>query len=99
MQPIGLFPGTLRDWTLTLKDETPIGYVFNVIERLRPSLLESFSLLDLYKSEKIGKDRKNITLRFVYRSTEKTLSFEEVESIHSKLIAQMEEQLKGHILG
>ncbi len=98
MQPIGLFPGTIRDWTLTLKDETPIGYVFNVIELLRPSLLEDFSLLDLYKSEKIGKDRKNITLRFVYRSMEKTLSFEEVESIHSKLIAQMEEQLKGHIL-
>lgn len=98
MQSIGLFPGSTLDWNLSLKEETPIGYVFNVIERVRPLILANFSLFDLYKSEKIGKDRKNITLRFAYRSAEKTLSFEEVESAHLKLIAQIEEHLKDYIL-
>ncbi|MCI0382125.1 MAG: phenylalanine--tRNA ligase subunit beta [Chlamydiae bacterium] len=80
------YPASQRDWTVTIKEEIPCGFILNTTLDLNAKLLEKVELLDLYKSEKIGKDRKNVTLRFTYRDRAKTLSFEEVEKEHAFVI-------------
>jgi phenylalanyl-tRNA synthetase beta chain len=88
-----LYPGSERDWTVTLKDEVPIQRVFDVIYRMPSRLLEKVSLLDLYKSDQIGKDKKNATFRFFYRDIERTLAFETVEREHARIIQTVAEAL------
>lgn len=80
-----LFPGSIRDLTITIPEKIPLGEVLEEIQTVDSSLLEQVFLLDLYKSEKIGKDRKNITLRFKYRDPNKTIAYEEVEKEHTRL--------------
>lgn len=87
-----LFPGSQRDLTITILEKIPIGAVLEEIRKANSDILENVFLLDLYKSEKIGKDRKNVTLRFKYRDPSKTIAYEEVEKEHAKLIELIAEK-------
>ncbi len=86
---ISPFPSSERDWTFTLSDEVHLSTIIDAIYAQKSPLLEKILLLDLYKSDKIGKDRGNITLRFVYRDREKTISFETVEKEHANIISHV----------
>ena len=79
------FPGSERDWTITLDEWIPIETILSSLRAVPSRLLEKVILLDLYKSEQIGKDKKNATFRFFYRDTEKTLAFETVEKEHARI--------------
>ncbi len=83
---ISSLPSSERDWTFTLGEDTPLNTVIDAIYAQKSPLLEKITLLDLYKSDKIGKDRRNITLRFEYRDLKKTISFETVEKEHANII-------------
>jgi len=86
MQDLPLYPGSERDLTLTLNDQIPIADVFAAIRKAPSGLLENVSLLDVYRSDKLGKDVKNVTFRFLYRDREKTLSQEKVDGEHQRIV-------------
>jgi phenylalanyl-tRNA synthetase beta chain len=81
------FPGSERDWTVTLADELPIEKILQAARSVPSRLLEKVILLDLYKSEQIGKDKKNATFRFFYRDREKTIALETVDREHARITA------------
>ena len=87
------FPGSERDWTVTLNDDLPIEAILNALRSVPSRLLEKVMLLDLYKSEQIGKDKKNATFRFFYRDMEKTIAFETVEREHARITSAAAEKL------
>lgn len=87
MTDLPQYPGSVRDWTILLPDKQPIETILRALRSVPSSLLESVTLLDLYKSEQIGKDKKNATFRFLYRDRARTLSFEEVETEHARILA------------
>lgn len=80
------FPGSERDWTVTLDEGVTIGSILKAIRATPSRLLEKVILLDLYKSEQIGKDKKNATFRFFYRDIEKTIALETVEKEHTRIL-------------
>lgn len=86
VSPIIPFPGSERDWTVTVSDSISIETLMKAIQAAASSLLERVLLLDLYKSAQIGEDKKNVTFRFFYRDKEKTLSFDEVEREHARIV-------------
>ena len=88
-----LYPGSERDWTVTLPDALSVQRVLEAIWSVKEPLLERVSLLDLYKSEQIGKDKKNVTLRFFYRSSERTVEFDAVEKAHAKRMQAVAQNL------
>lgn len=94
---LAAYPSSERDWTLTIDDQLPLDDLLKIIEKFSPPLLTDVFLLDLYKSDEIGKDRKNITLRFVYRDQNKTIELKTVEKFHEKLVAKVTEELGGKI--
>jgi phenylalanyl-tRNA synthetase beta chain len=85
MEDIPIYPGSERDWTITLREEIPIADVFDMIDSTASPLLEKTSLLDVYRSEKLGQGLKNVTFRFMYRDTNKTVAQESVEAEHRRL--------------
>ena len=87
------FPGSERDWTVTLNEHLPIDEILCSLRSVPSRLLEKIILLDLYKSEQIGKDRKNATFRFFYRDKEKTIAYETVEHEHTRITAAVMQKL------
>ncbi|MCX6987636.1 MAG: phenylalanine--tRNA ligase subunit beta [Chlamydiae bacterium] len=98
VQPLPQFPGSERDWTLTVKKETSLADILGKIEEEQPTILTKVFMLDLFESEKLGSDRKNITLRFCYRDKEKTLSYEMVEEEHAKVTQKVAKKLQHCLL-
>jgi phenylalanyl-tRNA synthetase beta chain len=98
VENLPLYPASERDWTITLKKETPVDHVLSCIREIESPLLEKVFLLDLFESEQLGPDRKNVTWRFIYRDTTKTLDIQTVEKEHTKLIQMVAEKLHNCIL-
>jgi phenylalanyl-tRNA synthetase beta chain len=95
---LSAFPSSERDWTLTVKDNVPIATLLHSIEKTKSPFLEQFYLLDLYTSDELGKDRKNVTFRFSYRDPSKTMAFEVVDQEHQKLTHSVAEKLRDCLL-
>jgi phenylalanyl-tRNA synthetase beta chain len=89
MQPLACYPSSERDWTITLSKRVSFDDIMSKINHTRPLILESCSLVSLFEHEKLGADRHNVTLNFVYRDKEKTVSQEEVDLAHNQLVASV----------
>jgi phenylalanyl-tRNA synthetase beta chain len=90
---LSLYPSSERDWTITMSENVPVEKVFTLIRQASSPFLEKVILLDLYKSEQIGKDKKNVTFRFVYRDRQKTISQEIVDKDHAKMTQAVAEKI------
>lgn len=98
LRKLAIYPSSERDWTLTLQNELPISQVYDAVSRAGSNRLERVELIDLYTSEELGNDRKNVTFRFSYRDYSKTISYEDVENEHKKIIQSTTDFLKEHII-
>lgn len=78
-----------------MSEHLPIDDILRALRGVPSRLLESVTLLDLYKSEQIGKDKKNATFRFYYRDKEKTIAYETVEQEHARLTEAAAKKLNG----
>lgn len=87
---VPIYPCSERDLTLTLNIETPIADVFETIQKISLKYLEKASLLDIYSSEKIGKENKNVTFRFVFRDNKKTIAQEAVDTEHARIVSELQ---------
>jgi len=94
MKPLPLYPSSDRDWTITVKYEVFIDQIFDALSKVRSKLLKGVSLIDLYESEKLGKDRKNVTLRFIYRSEKGTIEQPQVEKEHARIVSELSGNIK-----
>lgn len=93
VKSLALYPGSERDWTLTIKTSVPFADVMRLIRSQEASLLESAALIDIYRSDKLGPEYQNITLRFVYRDLTKTIEQEVVDKEHQRLTQTVVQQL------
>lgn len=86
-KPLALFPAVVYDVTLTRAHG---DHIENLLEKARKAsdLLESVVVHDLY--QKAGSDTYNATLRFTYRSPEKTLTEDEAKKAHDACLEAIE---------
>lgn len=95
MKPIPIYPSSQRDWTITLQEHVPLQQLIGSIQRIPSTLLEEVSLKDVFRSEKLGHGKKNMTLHFVYRHNDRTISQEEVDSEHLRIIETAQHMLEA----
>ncbi|MCB1114287.1 MAG: phenylalanine--tRNA ligase subunit beta [Chlamydiia bacterium] len=86
MEELPQYPSSTRDWTVTLLENAPVSQVTESILSFPSRLLESVELMDIYRSEKLGSDKKNATFRFIYRDRNKTLEQETCDKEHERLV-------------
>lgn len=97
MASLPQFPGSDRDWTATFHGDIPLGKVFDAITAFPSKLLKGYQLLDVYESEKLGRDKKNITFRFTYRSDKQTIEQPQVEKEHTHLIGEIQKKFSDYL--
>ncbi len=88
MKEIPIYPGSERDWTLTVQESIPVQKLFDIIHACESNLLKTVYLLDIYRSPTLGEGLKNVTLRFNYRDDQKTISQDAVEGEHARILRE-----------
>lgn len=83
---VSKYPPVVRDISFVVnKSFVPNDY-FDIVREIGGDIVEEVSLLDKYENDdKFGKEKMSYAYRITYRSLDKTLTSEEVDSIHKNL--------------
>lgn len=96
-QELPKYPSVTRDIALLLKEEIPAREVEKIIERQKSDIIESYSLFDVYQGKQIPEGYKSLAYSIVYRKQNGTLTDEEVNKVHNKIIKGLQEDLDAQL--
>ena len=91
--PLPKFPSVSRDFSFVCDESIEVGTIKACMTRAAGKLVESVRLFDIYRGEKIGKDKKSVSIRVVLRAPDRTLTVEEADKVSKKILGAMEHQL------
>lgn len=83
---VSKFPPIVRDISFIVKNDFVPNDYFDLVRENAPDMVEQVELLDKYENaEKFGAENVSYAYRITYRSLNRTLTSEEVDSLHKKL--------------
>lgn len=83
---VSKYPPAMRDISFIVDTSFIPNDYFDFVRELAPGIVEQVELLDKYENaEKFGAGKISYAYRITYRSLEKTLTSEEVDTLHKKL--------------
>ncbi len=91
------FPGTSRDIAMIVADSVFVSEIEDIIKSKGGKLLESITLFDVYKGKQIEEGFKSIAYNISFRSPERTLTDEEVQTVMKKILTALETVLNAKL--
>lgn len=89
-RPLNRNPEALLDINVLVDEHRPMIEVQNIIRSVEPGYLKKADLIDIYRSENLGKEKKSLTFALTYQHPERTLDEKEIQSILEALIKKIE---------
>lgn len=86
---VAKFPAVERDIAVCVDNNIEVGQIEKTIIKKSKGILEDIKLFDIYKSEKLGLDKKSIAFSLIFRSKEKTLTDEEINKTLEEIILEL----------
>ncbi len=90
--PLAKYPSTSRDIALLVTEEEQVGTLESIIRDSGTELLEKVELFDVYRGTQVEAGMKSCAFNLVYRAKDRTLTDEEVNEIHGKVLAALREK-------
>jgi len=84
------FPPADRDLAVVVDESLLSKVIEDRIKKVGGGLIENTVLFDVYKGKQVPADKRSLAYSICYRSQEKTLTDEEVDEIHRKVISELE---------
>jgi phenylalanyl-tRNA synthetase beta chain len=94
---ISKFPLVQRDLSFVANNDVTFNDIDRLLESLSIKQLKSYRLFDIFKSEKLGKNKQSMAMNFTFLDEEKTMKDEQVDKIMGKITKGIEETLKAEI--
>ena len=83
---VSKFPPVTRDISFVVNKDFAPNIYFDLVRDVAGDLVEEVALLDEYENEeKFGKDKKSYAYRITYRSSDRTLTNDEIDVLHKTL--------------
>ncbi|NIN00645.1 MAG: phenylalanine--tRNA ligase subunit beta [candidate division Zixibacteria bacterium] len=84
------FPPVDRDLAVVVDESLLSETVGDKIKQVGGGLVENITLFDVYRGKQVPAGKKSLAYSICYRSQEKTLTDEEVDAVHRKVISELE---------
>ncbi len=94
--PIPKFPAIELDLSMEIDANIPYGEITKTVAEIEP-IIKSVSFLSSYQGDKISKGKKALAIRIEYRDNEKTLTLQEAQAIHDKVVAGLKKSYNINI--
>ena len=92
-QPVPQFPSIFRDMSLVMDKTCKSSTILNEIKQNGGKYLVDLVLYDMYiDNEKLGNDKKALSMRLEFRSEEKTLKDEAIDTVMNSLFERLKNQ-------
>lgn len=93
--PLPRYPAVFRDLALIVREEVTAAEVEAAIRRTGGALIEVVTLFDLYRGDPVPEGKKSLAYSMQYRAEDRTLTDEEVSTIHARIVQELEKNLGG----
>ncbi|MBI5486142.1 MAG: phenylalanine--tRNA ligase subunit beta [Deltaproteobacteria bacterium] len=80
------FPAVRRDLAAVFDEAVAAGDVVAEARKLGPAFLDDVSVFDVYRGKGIPEGKKSMAFALVYRHAERTLTEDEVEAAHGRVV-------------
>ena len=90
-QPLPKFPGVTRDLSVVVDQAMEAERVMEAIRTFRQPYIEEVTLFDIYQEPPIPEGKKGISYRIRYQANDRTLTDEEVNQYHEKILSRLKE--------
>ncbi len=87
------YPSIYRDIAIVLDNHIKAEDVYKIIRETDNSILKEINLFDYYEGKQIPAGKKSLAYSLVYRLDERTLTEEDINPIHEKVIKNLKDKL------
>lgn len=94
--PIPKYPPVIEDISAVFDEGMPAAKIISESKKAGSPLAKKVEIVDIYRSDKIGKNKKSVSLRLYYQIATKTPSTEDVAPVREKIITHLE-TLGAHV--
>jgi len=94
---ISKFPAVQRDLSFVADNSITYSEIEKLLNALSMPQLKSYRLFDVFKSEKLGKDKQSLAMNFTFLDDEKTMKDEEIDKMMAKITSNIEKTLLAEI--
>ena len=95
---ISKFPSVTRDVAIVVDESITHQHVTKCLDEVKFELVQDYDLFDIYRDDQqIGRGKKSLAYRVIYQSYEKTLTDEEIQATHNKIVKLLEAKLGAHV--
>src|ERR1043166_1622683 len=98
-QPLPRFPSVVRDVSLVAPRRAAFGEMRRAVLALRIEECRAVLLVDVYEGAGVPEGKRSITLRVEYRADDRTLRDDEVEAMHARVVAALEQEFGAQLRG
>ncbi|MCE5313316.1 MAG: phenylalanine--tRNA ligase subunit beta [Nitrospiraceae bacterium] len=91
------FPAIDRDVAIVLDSSFAASDLNSIISGFGSELIEGISIFDVYQGSNIPEGKKSLAFSIRYRASDRTLTEEEIEGLHSRLVAHLSEKTGGQV--
>ncbi len=95
--PVPKYPAVERDIAVIVDEEIEVGKIEKVITKKCKKILEEVKLFDIYRSEKLGENKKSIAFALTFRAQDKTLTDEEINGAMDTIISDLSKELSAEL--
>ncbi len=96
-QPLPKFPEVFRDLSLVIREEVEAEKIGEAIWGLKEPFIKEVRLFDVYQGPPIPKGKKGVSYRIRYQASDRTLTDEEVNQFHERVILHLKEGLGAEL--
>jgi phenylalanyl-tRNA synthetase beta chain len=96
-QPLPKFPTVVRDLALLIDTAAPMAAIERTVHQLGIPELVGFRLFDLYAGKDMPPGKHSIALSLRYRAPDRTLTDEEINSIHERIVSELTQTFSAEI--
>lgn len=91
------FPAVERDMALLVPEDVASAEIIGIIRERAGALLEKVVFFDLYHGKQLPEGMKSLAYSIYYRSSERTLTDEEVNAVQERITQTLEERLSAQL--
>ncbi len=88
--PLPRYPEVTRDLAIVVDADLPAAEIKETIYSEAGELLKTITVFDLFSGEQIEAGKKSIAFNLVFQHPERTLTDDEVNQLHNKIVSKLE---------
>ncbi|MFB2935244.1 phenylalanine--tRNA ligase subunit beta [Aerosakkonemataceae cyanobacterium BLCC-F154] len=94
LKPYSSYPASDRDIAFFASTKVSVAEMERVMAKAAGTLLESVELFDQYLGESVPEGQRSLAFRLIYRAGDRTLTEEDIESVHQQVREALTEKFQ-----